>query len=408
MFKDESEFKKMIDRMNIDTEPDSAHRDGLRRQMLRVFNESKRQSQKPKAPFGVIRRIIMKSPITKLAAAAVIIIAVLIGIHYFGGSVPAFAEVVQPLLTARTATYKMTVNVEGETIQTVKGMFMEPSRMRQEMPDGGIMIIDQNGSRMITLMPTVKKAMIVEMENVPYDNKRQVNMFHSIRELIRQTDDESVDFLGGQKIDGVDAIGYHIAARNMGMTIWADAKTLLPVRIEYIMGEMMGVEGTIIMSDIVFDVEMDELLFEIPEGYDVSTVQFDASMPTEEDFIRALRLWSDTTGGKFPSELNMKATGEFMEALEEKTGLKVKDKAPDPSDPQIREFMQNLTTVNRGIIMFAHGLHEDADWHYTGKEAKFGDVSTAIFWYRPEGSDTYRVIYGDLSVKDVAQENLPK
>jgi len=34
-----------------------------------------------------IRRIIMKSPITKLAAAAVIIIAVLIGINQFGGSI---------------------------------------------------------------------------------------------------------------------------------------------------------------------------------------------------------------------------------------------------------------------------------------------------------------------------------
>jgi len=27
---------------------------------------------------------------------------------------------------------------------------------------------------------------------------------------------------------------------------------------------------------------------------------------------------------------------------------------------------------------------------------------------RPEGSETYRVIYGDLSVQDVALENLPK
>jgi hypothetical protein len=137
-------------------------------------------------------------------------------------------------------------------------------------------------------------------------------------------------------------------------------------------------------------------------------VQFDASMPTEEDFIRALRLWSETTGRKFPSELNMKATEEFMKALEEKKGLKVKDKAPDLSDPQIQEFMQNLTTVNRGIIMFAHGLHEDADWHYAGQNVKFGDAQTAIFWYRPQGSQTYRVIYGDLTVRDVAPENLPQ
>ena len=37
-----------------------------------------------------------------------------------------------------------------------------------------------------------------------------------------------------------------------------------------------------------------------------------------------------------------------------------------------------------------------------------GDAGKAIYWYQPEGSETYRVIYGDLSVKDVTPENLPK
>ena len=69
--------------------------------------------------------------------------------------------------------------------------------------------------------------------------------------------------------------------------------------------------------------------------------------------------------------------------------------------------MEIFTKINRGI-MFAHTLPEDCDWHYAGEDAKFGDAETAIFWYRPEGSETYRVIYSDLSVKDVAPGNLPK
>jgi len=39
---------------------------------------------------------------------------------------------------------------------------------------------------------------------------------------------------------------------------------------------------------------------------------------------------------------------------------------------------------------------------------KYADAETLIFWYRPEGSQDYRVICGDLSVKDVAPEDLPK
>ncbi len=413
MFKDESEFKKIIARLNIDTEPNPAHRETLRRRMLSVFNKTAQQSQKPTTPLGVLWRTIMKSPITKIAAAAVIIIAVLIGIHQFGASTPAFADIVRPLLTARTATYKMTVNMKDIPAQTIEGMFMEPSRMRQVMPGGNIQIIDMPQGQMITLMPAEKKAMIIEMENLPENKQGQINMFHAIRKLIQkaqENENESVEFIGEQIIDGVNAIGYQVEDLGMDMTVWADAKTLMPIRIEYSMGGMMGMEATVIMSDIVFDVELDESLFEVPEGYDVQTMQIDASLPGEEDFIQTLRLWTETTDGKFPSELNMKVVfGEFFpKAFTEKTGLKFeKDKTPDFSDPKFKEFMETLTKVNRGI-MFAYTLLEDADWHYTGEDVEFGDTETAIFWYRPKGSETYRVIYGDLNVKDVAPDNLPE
>ncbi len=413
MFKDESEFKRIVARLNIDAGPNPAHRETLRRRMLSVFNETAQQSQKRTTPLGVLRRTIMKSPVTKLAAAAVVIIAVLIGIHQFGASTPAFADIVRPLLTARTATYKMTVNMKDVPAQTIEGMFMEPSRLRQVMPGGVIQIFGMPQGQMITLMPAEKKAMIIEMENAPGDKQEQSNMFHAIRKLIQaaqENENESVEFIGEQKIDGVNAIGYHVENLGMDMNVWADAKTLMPVRIEYSMGGMMGMEGTVIMSDIVFDVELDESLFEVPEEYDVHTMQMDVSLPGEEDFIQTLRLWSETIDGKFPSELNMKAVfGEFFpEALTKKTGIKFeKDKTPDLSDPKFKEFMEILAKINRGI-MFAHTLPEDADWHYTGKDVEFGDAETAIFWYRPEGSETYRVIYGDLSVKDVAPDNLPE
>ncbi len=411
MFKDESEFKKIVNRLKIDTEPNPKHREQLRRQVLSAFNEAGRRTTTWIIDFKTIRRKFMKSPVTKIAAAAVIITAVLIAFNQFEASTPAFADIVRPLLTARTATYKMTVDMEGEPAQTIEGMFMEPSRMRQVMPGGVIQIIDMPQGQMTTLMPTEKKAIIIEMENMSEDQQRQINMFHAIRNLIQkaqENEDESVEFIGEQKIDSVNAIGYRVSERIVYMTIWADAKTLLPIRIEYSMGEMMGMEATVIMSDFIFDVELDESLFEVPEGYDVHTMQMDASLPGEEDFIQTLRLWSEATDGKFPSELNMKATAEFFKATTEKRGLDFeKDKAPDFSDPQFQKFMDIFAKINRGI-MFAHTLPEDADWHYAGEDAKFGDAGTPIFWYRPEGSETYRIIYGDLSVKDVAPENLPK
>ena len=72
-------------------------------------------------------------------------------------------------------------------------------------------------------------------------------------------------------------------------------------------------------------------------------------------------------------------------------------------DKQQRDALQ----LTRGL-MFVMMMKPESDWHYAGKGVKLGEANKAVFWYKPEGSDTYKVIYGDLSVKEVSAENLPK
>ena len=366
-----------------------------------------------------IWRTIMRSRITKLAAAAVIIIAVLVGIHQFGGSAPAFAEVIQPLLTARTATFKITLNIEGAPAQTRHCMFMEPGRMREVLPSGVIQIEDKPKGKEMRLYPAEKKAVIYEMTDIPEDEQRSNNWFHRIRECIRQaqqTEDKSVTFLGKQKINGAKAFGYRVAKNVdlMNMTVWVDAETLLPTWIEYsLAGSVPRVEGTIICSDIVFNENLDESLFniQVPEGYESQTMQYNyepRKRPGEEDLMQALSLWSDKTDGKFPSELNMRRAVEFVQSIRDRMGLEFeKGKAQDISNPKLHEFYRIRRRIYRGIG-FVQYLPSESDWHYAGEGVKLGDADKPIFWYRPQGSDTYRVIYGDLSVKDVTPENLPK
>jgi len=81
MFKNESGFEKIINRLNIDTKPSPAHRENLRRQMLSAFNET---NIGPWQKFG---RTIMKSPIAKLAAAAVIIVGLTLSVNLFTKSI---------------------------------------------------------------------------------------------------------------------------------------------------------------------------------------------------------------------------------------------------------------------------------------------------------------------------------
>jgi len=369
-----------------------------------LADEQKKQpTPRPNIRLEFIWRIIMKSRISKMAAAAAIIIALLIGIHQLGGSTPAFAEVVQSLLNIQTATFKMSMEVEGVPPQKFDCMYAEPVRMRQTNHEqGAIVISDFQQGKIVTLMPAQNKAMIVEMENVPEDEGK-FNMFREIRKHLQEaqdTEDESVQFLGEKEIDGLTVIGYHVQKPGVDITVWADPQTKLPV-------EMTNTSGptTYTMTDIVFDVELDESIFslEIPEGYTIRTMQVDASKPTEKDLIEMFHIWAEHMDGNLPSVLDMNATMEFVKYKQKK----MKDKGQEPSEESVLELQKTIMRMGRGAV-FVQQLPAESDWHYTGKDAKFGDAETAIFWYQPEDSETYRVIYGDLSVKDVASENLPE
>jgi hypothetical protein len=103
--------------------------------------------------------------------------------------------------------------------------------------------------------------------------------------------------------------------------------------------------------------------------------------------------------GTFPEEIGTENAMKQMPLLGEKM---MALNLPEPEASQMG--------MNFGKGMIFHQILETGggQWHYAGNGVKLGEADKAIFWYRPEGSETYRVIYGDLSVKDVAQENLPK
>lgn len=80
MFNNENDFEKLISRLNIDYKPNPAHRKNLREQMLSVFNEKTRKTVRPTI------RTIMKIPITRIAAAAVIVVGIVLLSQQWGST----------------------------------------------------------------------------------------------------------------------------------------------------------------------------------------------------------------------------------------------------------------------------------------------------------------------------------
>ncbi len=371
-------------------------------------------------------RWIMRSPVSRVAATVVFVLAIagVALLFHGGGATYAFADFIAPILEAKTAKFKVTTEMEmkGRALTTTaEVMMLDAARSRQEteMPDRSkmIMIFDWGQGKSLTLTPAVKQAVVLTFVNMPKDKiPKEKDPLGYLRSLLldaRDKPDVKREPLGEKDIDGRRVVGYRIASRGMVVSLWGDPKTGEPVRAEMTMAMFGGAKTT--MSDFAFNVPMDESLFSTdpPAGYTVQRMKIDTSPAEEADLIETFREYSKLSGGAFPDSLDMQtmiqiAMKKFMPGKAEKPNRQEMQKM---SEAEKQKLMQKLMKVpmqkmaeaqiklQRGLT-FALMLPTDADAHYAGKSVKLGAADKPIFWYRPKDAKKYRVIYADLSVRD--------
>jgi outer membrane lipoprotein-sorting protein len=369
---------------------------------MRTLDKSKQMKTAEQAN---IWKIIMKSQMSKITAALLIIVLLIMCVHFLGSTESvAWADVVRPILTARTVVFTVTMD-GGENVPT-KVMNMGTQRVRNEVlsPDGKtvqmIVITDFDTSQTLTLNPKQKIAALIDLKDLPEKPENILGEMRNIITDLQNDPDVLIERLGEQEIDGQIATVFLATGPDGELTIWADSQTALPIRIE-----QKGRQIQFTCTDFQFDIEMDESLFsmEIPEGYPAPPMVGEIPISeilggTEQDLVEFLRIYAESIlDGVFPEDLSphvwiddvKKNRNKFAQLSEEQ-----KLKGPP------LEFA-------RGWVFFRL-LKAENDWHYVGNGVKLGDAESPVCWYRPDGSETYRVIYGDLSVKNVAPEDLPK
>ena len=391
--------KQFIKNASINSNPE--FNEAVLKELLSEMDISQNTTCAAKQPD--IWRTIMKNPVTKLAAAAVIIIAVLIGTYYFGDSVnitgSAYAEVIKRLHNARTMTYTVetTTGIEYMPSMKMEIAFKEPGYMRFAMAGGYVSIVDSIRGKGLTILPPKKQFIEIEMSNLQNDPAQQnINVIEKLRSLPERADEQ----LGTREIDGREVKGFRITEEGLINSVWIDIQTRQLVLVEMEFLNAPGMSGT--MSDFQFDVELDDSLFNItpPDGYTRLDVQVDTDEVSEQNLIEFLRMWTTwVKDGRFPPTLDPTKLAKYsMEMV--KNGQFI-------NEGQISEEQQYEKSLKMTYgLMFLLKMSPDSNWRYAGENVKFGEAGTAIFWYRPEGSQTYRVIYGDLNVKDVAQEDI--
>ena len=422
-------------------------------------------------------RCIMRSPVSRIAAAAIFVLAITgVALFFPGrGATFAFDDFAAPILKAKTFKCKMIIETKGPPARTITSevMTLGRARMRQvmELPESKVVTIeDSSQGKSLMLVAASKTATVITSTKNRKDKTPEsgglftlLRLFQLVEEKPGAVEHES---LGEKEIDGRKVVGFHISSQPHDLILWGDPKTGLPVRVEMTSGMDGSVKAT--FSDFVFNVDMDESLFSLepPAGYTVRNAKTDHSPEEEKDLIEMFREYSKLSDGAFPDSLDFltttiiagkkaglrmstqkmwedfapgkgKPNEEQMRKLEE---LMLKLTEGKPNEEQIKEiaeqmkeyvetqtqktaeggevqaqeteevrqarFNEILQRVQRGLSFAIH-LSPNADAHYVGKGVSFGAADTPIFWYRPKDAKQGRVIYGDLSVKDVPLDQLP-
>ncbi len=398
MHNESHDWEDLFEQLPLDTSVSPSHQEALRTKVLQTFENNAARplmTQRLKE----IGHILMRHKAPHWTAAVILVIG-FVWIAFSGGtSALALDEIINNFTNARTARFDMTVRVIGQPELKAKCFYLEPSFARQEQPNGLIMIFDLAAGKMIALNSKAKQATVINMVNLAEDTEgqMQINQFKATRDLLRKAVDDpntDVESLGEKELNGRKVVGFHFKMPTQPMTIWADSDTKFPVQIE---STMVGPPEThFVMSNYEFNVDLDESSFstEIPEGFKITEMDMDVSNASEEDFIAALRIGSEKSDGQFPPGFDIPATATYMSSILVREGLG-KDKKPSEAQ------MQQILKIGRGL-QFALTLPPEADAHYAGATAKYGEKDQAIFWYKPDKSQTYRVVYGDLSVKESA------
>jgi len=374
----------------------------------------------------------MKSRISKLAAAAVIVLAGFLALNIFDKtSGIVWAEVVKRLEDIRTGTYKITTDAKG-MIGTPEGY---TTHIKQDVTlsyEQNAVRIDSslqlpNGTRkmqtyilfedsvIITVMPAQKKYFKVtisdeQMKKMGDEKGDPVTLLKAMLEH------EYTD-LGRKKIGDVAAWGIEVSdpklGTNMGplisggmfdeitIQLWVDEKRELPIRINATGSSKDGKASMETVYDSFqwdIDIEPAMLKPEIPDDYELIAQGKWETGNEGQEIIEVLRLFVEYADGKYPASLKTVTVAKAIAPA-------LKKKFPPGSPKPSKELIARLMKVDRVGLMFTTLEKDGKDPAYYGDKVSAESPEAVLFRWKVN-DDTYRVVFGDLSTLDVSYNEL--
>ncbi|MHC4203924.1 MAG: anti-sigma factor family protein [Planctomycetota bacterium] len=248
--------------------------------------QAESQAKQSAATRPNVWRTIMKSRITKLAAAAVIFIAVLAGLPLLDteqgvvlADVLSKIEQVRAYRCQMNATFKspdMDEKSISQATMLTSDVFGTKTIIELNHPLTGQNMVQEiyvlpPQKTITTLMPNEKKYSELEFDETSFDGWREQNDPRTMIKRILECEHKS---LGRSTIDGIEVEGFSTSDPDgpMGQAevkIWVDVETKYPVRIEVRKNAGNDTYMCITIHDCQWDVPVDAMEFKpvIPDDY---------------------------------------------------------------------------------------------------------------------------------------------
>ncbi|MHC4641409.1 MAG: LamG domain-containing protein [Planctomycetota bacterium] len=399
--------------------PDTKHRDALKKQLLSAYPKHR---LRPTVRTVRLRRVIMRNPIIKLAAAAAIIIAV--GIFFFGNDRDLLAVVIKRVEKIKTVMYRMKATMKGlpgpsenETMEIDmqaklaydRGFYIDGRICvgKKRIATDTYVLFDEGA--ILTVLPKEKKYLKLRLTDELLEEMEKEN--GDPRTMLKDMKKHEYTKLGFDTIDGIEVEGIEVTDPAMGggmfdelvVRLWVDVKTDLPVLMTMKASTNDGkVILDMVMDDYQWDVEIDTAEIEpnIPDDYKLLA---DAEFGMDSDgkgIVETLKFFADYADGRYPSTLaGMNVVKEFSEALIMKFGGRMP--LGDPNEEEVAMIIK-LQSIGMTYAMMVKDGNDPA---------YYGDKVTAQFPHAvlmrwKIADDTYRVIFGDLTIEDLSSEYL--
>jgi outer membrane lipoprotein-sorting protein len=376
---------------------------------------------------------IMKSPITKLAAAAVIIIACSIGLMLWisTGSGIALADVLAKL--EQVATYKFqtrsiltrqrgneerlsTVLISQDHGVKITLKTIDPNN--GESPPSDTYVLPQQNCILFLMHENKMYVRVKFNDDTELEQHKGEN--NDPRVIVKKLLKHNYVRLGQSVIDGTTVEGFQTTDPNydggfmtmsdmmgknekVNIKLWVDVKTSLPVRLEEDIVKDHGMRFHEVSDDFRWNViiNADDFNPVIPEGYTSPVGEIAIPIFNEETAIIGLRVFADILNtypvnliGNNPTEEYRLFTGYDKNSWEEL-----------PENEKNRR-MNDIKMPIFGLGMFYEKLVEDKkDPAYYGETVGPNDSNKVLLRWKL-GDDQYRVIFGDLHADTVTSDGM--